>query len=201
MIEAALKISGSVKSGRLPSPFGFVIDIVIGLTLGLALICSVGPCWGQVFIEGAGADEDPVHAQRAQRDDLDAKLSALAGGDAVFCGDVSFRKSARRANRCVRRALRQRKAFYVGYDSGHDDRRYTSRGVAMDPQGQMYEVWFDSTKVLPWVYDGEISDNSHILTMGCPTPHRLYEGRDGGIIPRGWHLPRANQLSCVAFGK
>jgi len=172
------------------------------LTLGLALICSLGPCSGQVFIEGPGADEDPIHAQRAQREDLDAKLSALAGTDAVFCGHVGFQETSRKANQCAQRAFEQKRAFYVGYDSGHDDRRYTSNGLSRDANGRMYAVTFDSGEIRPRPpRDGELSDNSHIITVQCPTPYRLYEGRNGGVIPRGWHLPSANQLSCVPFGK
>jgi hypothetical protein len=172
----------------------------LALTLGLALICSLSPCSGQVFIEGAGADEDPAHARRAQREDLDAKLSSLAGTEATFCGHVGSSGSSRKANHCAQRAFRQKSAFYVGYDSGHDARRYTSNGLARNANGQMFAVGFDSEA--SWAHaDGELSDNSHIITVPCPTPYRLYEGRNDGAIPSSWHLPRANQLSCLLFGQ
>jgi hypothetical protein len=169
-------------------------------TLWLALLCNLSPCFGQAFIEGPGADEDPAHARRAQREDLDAKLRSLAGTEAVFCGHVGFGESSRETNRCVQMAFRQKKAFYVGYDSGHDAKRYTSNGLVRDANGGMFAVGFDSA-VLSGRADGELSDNSHIVTVLCPAPYHLYEGRNGGAILSSWHLPPANQVSCRLFVK
>jgi len=145
-------------------------------------------------------DKDLAYAQKAQREDLDSELRSLAGLDAIFCGHVGFGESFRAANHCARRAFKEKRAFYVGYDTGHGYRTYTSSGLARDANGRMYAVDFDSAGDLSRGY-GELRDNSHIVTVPCPTPYHLLEGRNGGGIPRGWHRAPAKQLSCRLFGK
>lgn len=141
---------------------------------GVILVCVVGGCFGQVYTEKPGPDEDWPHAEKAQHVDLDAKLRSLAGKDAVFCGHAAVRDDFKGPNDCALKAFRDKKAFYVAYDTtGFDS--VTSYGLARNSTGKMYFVDFDSMGISVEGPEKELSDNSHLLTKPCPTPFQLLE--------------------------
>src|SRR5437899_2427004 len=139
--------------------------------VGATLICISVADFTQVLqTEGPGPDEDWPHAEKAQHEDLDAKLLSLAGKGAVFCGHVALEQDPKAANGCALKAFTKNRAFYVGYDVPVED-FYVSEGVARDARGRMYAVEFDSRDMpsegySPW---SQVSDNSHVYTRPCPT--------------------------------
>ncbi len=171
------------------------------MNAGAILICILGSFISQVRSEGPVTDRASAHAQKAQREDLDAGLRSLAGTGAIFCGHVELGQNSKTANKCALKAFREERAFYVAYDSlWIDASRFFSTGLARDARGRMWAVDFDSV-AFSYVHPGdEVSDNLHLATRPCPTPYRLIEGRDGGLMRRGWKRgPR--RVSCFLFGK
>jgi hypothetical protein len=147
---------------------------ILVVSMGAALFCVSIICFGQIYTEKPGPDEDWPHAEKAQHQDLDAKLRSLAGRDAIFCGHPLVRDDFKSANDCALRAFSNGKAFYVAFDRPPFD-SLTSYGLARNSTGQMYYVEFDSIGFSPEGLSArdELSDNSHILMQSCPTPYQL----------------------------
>ena len=80
--------------------------------VGATLICISVADFTQVLqTEGPGPDEDWPHAEKAQHEDLDAKLLSLAGKGAVFCGHVALEQDPKAANDCALQAFRKKRAW------------------------------------------------------------------------------------------
>ena len=165
-----------IRSARCATDYNNETDMkeIWTLSATATLVCISVTCLGQVYTEEPGPDENWPHAERAQHENLDAKLRSLAGRDAIFCGHALLGLDFKAANDCALKAFSNKKAFYVAYDEPPFD-SLTSYGLVSDSTGRMHFVQFDSMGFSPEGLSAanELSDNSHILTQSCPTPYQL----------------------------
>jgi hypothetical protein len=143
---------------------------------------------------------DPAHNQVAEPGDLDDELRSLAGSGAVFCGHVARGENSKSVNDRALQAFRKKRAFYVVYD-GWGYSPFSRVGLAGDTTGQMWEVMFESMAYTYVPPRGKLSDNSHILTVPCPTPYHLRKYAHGGQRPQGWKPGRQRRLTCLRLVK
>jgi hypothetical protein len=133
-----------------------------------------------VFLELATllsfAGDDPLKA-------LDHRLYLIAGEGASNCGIVPVKQSPRDANRCVRKALSAKKAFYVRYDLPSMDSS-VGAGLAGNTDGDVFLVEFDTLGFTPGMQKSneKLLDDGHSIVEECPKPIRL---REPGFLGRG----------------
>jgi hypothetical protein len=102
---------------------------------------------------------------------VDRRMRLIAGNDALDCGRVKLNGNPRLSLGCARRAISQRRAFVVRFDSAGMDSSL-SDGFAGDGSGKVYSVRFDS---LGWGPSPgiQILDNSHNAVEICAKPVHL----------------------------
>lgn len=99
---------------------------------------------------------------------MDRRMRLIAGNSALDCGRVKVNGDPRQSLRCARRAISQRQAFVVRFDSAGMDSSL-SDGFAGDGSGKVYGVSFDSLGIGPSV-GLEVLDNGHDAVEICPRP-------------------------------
>jgi hypothetical protein len=117
------------------------IPRLVGQLTVLALMASVCGC--------ARSVETPVFH----------KVRALAGRKAIDCGNALFAGMVAKNNACAIGAATEGAAFYIRWTI-HDDQTTSARGIAMNPDGQMFMV---STS--PNAAPGQLE------TVSCKSPH------------------------------
>ena len=99
---------------------------------------------------------------------MDRRMRLIAGNDALDCGRVKLNGDPRASLRCARKAISQKRAFFVRFDwVGIDS--FLSDGFAGESSGDVYSVKFDS---YGWGGgpDVEILDNRHDAVERCLNP-------------------------------
>ena len=105
----------------------------------------------------------------ATDDVLTGGLQAIAGTEAVNCGDVLSGAASKEADKCVQRSFKNRKPFYVKYDHRGVD-THAEYGLAGNAHGDVSMVIFDKAAnqntVMPCLKPIRFRTNSSGLT--CP---------------------------------
>jgi hypothetical protein len=127
------------------------------------IFCAASLCFfSLVALVGQEADTSGL---------MDHRMRSIAGNGAVDCGRVRINGDPQASLRCARKAISQRRAFFVRFDmSGMDS--FLSEGFVGDGSGKVYSVKFDS---LGWgpAPDVEILDDSHDAVEICPKRVRI----------------------------
>ena len=110
-------------------------------------------------------------------------LNALAGKNAISCGDVQLKGNPNAANKCAQTAFQNRKAFYVSYEFWGIDSQVTV-ALAMNSSGHLYSLQADSMGFSPpFKAESKVEEGDHLIITPCPKPYAL-------------NVARGNVLSC-----
>jgi hypothetical protein len=103
--------------------------------------------------------------------EMDRRLRAIAGDNALSCGTVAIEgdRNPEPALKCARRAIANKVAFYVRSDSWGVD-SFLSEGFAGNSNGDVYYVDFDSEGWQPSAVRSEARDEKDKFGQLCPTP-------------------------------
>jgi len=122
---------------------------------------------------------------------MDRRMRLIAGNDALDCGRVKLNGDPKASLRCARKAVSQKRAFFVRFDwVGIDS--FLSDGFAGDNSGDVYSVKFDS---YGWGGgpDLEILDNKHDAVERCPNPVHIRKERSSKGVFMGYRCTPLEQ--------
>jgi hypothetical protein len=95
--------------------------------------------------------------------ELDTRMKALAGADAVFCGQVPVDGPRAEANACVETAFGGGRPFWVRYDQKGENAT-VAEAIVRSPEGKVYFVEYNSSPC------GSPACDARLVAVPCMSP-------------------------------